>query len=71
MLDDVFEFLAQELGDYIAHYFLDVPGAFVMWAVKGFSTKFKSELKHRRRNMIVGALFWFFLIALIILIVSK
>lgn len=67
---DVLEFLKDLIDEYLEEI-IQFPGALICWIFKGFQTKFKNEWKHKRRNMIVGAIFWFLLITLIVLIVSK
>lgn len=51
--------------------FIELVGAFIFWAFKGFKAPFHKELKYAKRNMLVGAIIWILAIALIVLIAGR
>ena len=73
-MDDILEFIKDLLKEYLGEIMKKIvqfPGALIFWVFKGFKTKFKSEWRHKKRNMTVGAVFWLVFIALTVLMLSQ
>ena len=56
----------------IFDFLIEVPGAFLCWAFKGFKGTLKQEIKAPGwRNGLVGIIFWAFLLWIVILIMRS
>lgn len=73
-MSDILDFFVDLFKDYLEEIMkavIQAPGAFIFWVFKGFKTTFKEEFGHRKRNMIVGGLFWFVLIAVVVFFIGR
>ena len=61
------EFFVEIIMEFVIGGFLSVPGAFIVWLLKGRKTKFSELLENNYwQSVIIGVLFWALLITIII-----